>query len=365
MIKKAVRSNTTIDAMRIFLIMVIIYLHCQPLLGSLAIENSTIEFIYNKIFAICDLALPVFFAISGFFLFGIKNDSVRFKKFVKLIKTLLWAEALYLLVSFVVGGVGVNIAPFLDIANWINLFTAAVPIPIASGISNLPLWYLVCLSIVSFIMWFAGKYRGKVMIAVAVIGFLIGNLHGAYAGFADSTVVIPILDKIFGTDLDYLTQGFLYISIGYFVHKYQDKIKKLPAWSLTVAIPISFVLFLVEKEFLTTNGFMVPAFVFVTMAFSIASPKLFSKKLSIFASWGAKYSIYMYIFHPIVIFVLNHFLMPIFMPANLLTMIGYWLLVCAVSLIISIGFVGLKDIVVSRVMKIKKELSIKVKKFLA
>jgi hypothetical protein len=359
------RSNTTLDALRIFLIMAIIYIHCQPLLSSLSIADPTLSFVYDKVAALTVLALPIFFAVSGYFLYGANGDAAKWKKLSKLIKILLWSELLYLLVAFAIGGVKVNLIPFFDLNNLINLFTGAVPIPIAEGVSNLPLWYLVCLSIVSFVEWFAGKYRGKVMAALAVVGFLIGNLHGAYAGFADSTMVIPFLDKIFGTDLDYLTQGFLFISIGYFVHKYQAQIIKVPKWALVAALPIGFGLFLLEKQFLTTNGFMVPILTAVILALAVVIPKLFSKKLKVLASWGAKYSLYMYIFHPLIIFGLNYVVVLWLTPANLLTMTAYWLLVCVLSLLVSIGFVWLKDIVVAQSQKIRKGINDKVQKFLA
>jgi hypothetical protein len=359
------RSNTTLDALRIFLIMAIIYIHCQPLLSSLVIADPTFSFIYDKIAALTVLALPIFFAASGYFLYGAKDDSNRGKKLIRLLKILLWSELLYLLVSFAVGGIKVNLLPFFDLNNLINLFTGAVPIPIAEGVSNLPLWYLVCLSIVSFVEWFAGKYRGKVMAALAIIGFLIGNLHGAYAGFADSTMVIPFLDQIFGTDLDYLTQGFLFISIGYFVHKYQSQIIKIPKWVFVVALPICFGLFLLEKQFLTTNGFMVPIFTALMMALAVAIPKLFSGKFKILASWGGRYSLYMYIFHPVIIFGLNYVVVSWLAPVNLLTMTAYWLLVCVLSLLVSIGFVWLKDVVIAQSQKIRKGINDKVQKFLA
>jgi hypothetical protein len=363
--KMTLRSNTTIDGLRIFLIAAIAYIHCQPLLSSLAIADPTLSFIYDKASALTVLALPIFFAVSGYFLFGAKNDQARWSKLTKLLKILLWSELLYLAISFIFGGIKINLLPFFDLHNLINLFTGAVPIPIAEGVSNLPLWYLVCLAIVSFVEWFAGKHRGKVLAAMAVIGFLIGNLHGGYAGFADNSVVIPLLDRIFGTDLDYLTQGFLFISIGYFVHQFQAKVVKIPKWLFAVVLPLSFVLFLFEKQFLTTNGFMIPIFTALTLMFTVAAPKLFSGKLKVVANWGAKYSLYMYIFHPIVIFALNPLANLWLASANLLTMTIYWLTVCLLSLLVSIGFVKIKDVLKPKIQLIRKGIDGKVKKFLA
>jgi hypothetical protein len=203
------------------------------------------------------------------------------------------------------------------------------------------------------------------MLLVAVIGFLIGNLHGAYAGFADNSVIIPLLDRIFGTDLDYLTQGFLFISIGYFVHQFQAKVAKIPKWLFAILLPISFVLFLFEKQFLTTNGFMVPIFTALVVMFTVAAPKIFSGKLKLIANRGAKYSLYMYIFHPIVIFALNPLAALWLLPANLLTMTIYWLAVCALSLLVSIGFVKIKDIIKPKIQSIGKGINEKYQKFLA
>jgi hypothetical protein len=363
--KLNLRANTTIDGLRIFLIMAIAYIHCQPLLSSLVIADPTLSFIYDKVAALTVLALPIFFAVSGYFLYGARDDQTRWRKLVKLLKILLWSEVLYLLISFIFGGIKINLLPFFDLHNLINMFTGAVPIPIAEGVSNLPLWYLVCLSIVSFVEWFAGKYRGKVMLLVAVIGFLIGNLHGAYAGFADNSIVIPLLDRIFGTDLDYLTQGFLFISIGYFVHQFQAKIAKVPKWLFAALLTISFVLFLFEKQFLTTNGFMIPTFTALVVMFAVVAPKIFSGKLKVLANWGAKYSLYMYIFHPIVIFALNPLAALWLLPANLLTMTIYWLAVCTLSLLVSIGFVKIKDIVKPKIQSIGKGINEKYQKFLA
>jgi hypothetical protein len=363
--KLALRNNTTIDGLRVFLIMAIAYIHCQPLLSQLAIADPTLSFIYDKVVALTVLALPIFFAVSGYFLYGARDDVARWRKLVKLLKILLWSELLYLAISFMVGGVKLNLLPFFDLNNLVNLFTGAVPIPIVEGVSNLPLWYLVCLALVSFVEWFAGKWRGKVMLAMAIIGFLIGNLHGAYAGFADSSLIIPILDKVFGTDLDYLTQGFLFISIGYFVHKYQAGLVKIPRWVLISALPISYVLFLFEKQFLTNNGFLVPIIVGLIMIFTVVAPKLFSGKLKRWASWGAQYSLYMYIFHPIVIFGLNLVVVPRLTSVNLLTMTLYWLAVCLLSLLSSMFYVKIKDVLKPKVQRLGKGINGKVKKFLA
>jgi Acyltransferase family. len=364
--KTVLNKNSTIDALRIFLIVAIIYIHCQPLLGSLVIENSILSFVYDKVVALIVLALPIFFALSGYFLYGARSQSDKWKKFIKLLKILLWAEILYLLISFVYGGVKVSLIPFFDMNNLVNLFIGAVPIPIPEGASNLPLWYLVCLVIVSYIEWFAGKHSGKVMAIMAVVGFLIGNLHGAYTGFADNTMIIPILNRVFGTEFDYLTQGFLYISIGYFIHKYEAKIIRIPKWTFLVTIPIGIILFLLEKQFLTTNGFMVPILTGLAVTFSVAMPKLFSSRFKMLSNWGgAKYGLYMYIFHPLIIFGLNFIFVPLLAPANLLTMIAYWLLICVLSLLASIGFVKLKGIVMPKVKQIRKDIDEKVNKFLA
>jgi hypothetical protein len=365
MMKTTLRANTTIDCLRIFLVMAIVYIHCQPLLSTLVIADPTLSFIYDKVVALTVLALPIFFAVSGYFLYGAKNDSARWQKLIRLLKILLWSELLYLGVSFIFGGVKINLVPFFDIHNLMNLFTGAVPIPIAEGVSNLPLWYLVCLATVSFVEWFAGKHRGKVMAAMAVVGFLIGNLHGWYAGFADNSVVIPLLDRVFGTDTDYLTQGFLFISIGYFIRKYQAKIATIPSWLFAVALPISYILFLFEKQYLTTNGFMVPIFTALVVMFCVSAPKLFSKKLKLLANWGARYTLYMYIFHPIVIFGLNMVLVPWLVSVSLLSMTIYWLAVCLLSLLISIGFVKLKDTIKPKLQSTKRRIDGKVKKFLA
>jgi peptidoglycan/LPS O-acetylase OafA/YrhL len=364
MMKAALRSNTTIDGLRVLLIMVIAYIHCQPLLGTLVIADPTLNFIYDKVVALTVLALPIFFVISGYFLYGAKSDSARWQKLVKLLKILMWSELLYLVIAFALGGIKANLMPFFNFQYLINLFTGAVPIPIADGVSNLPLWYLVCMAIVSFVEWFAGKYRGKVLATMAIIGFLIGNLHGWYAGFADNSIIIPLLDRVFGTDLDYLTQGFLFISIGYFVHKYQAKIAQIPGWILAAALPISYVLFLFEKQYLTTNGFMVPIITALVIMLCVVKPKLFSGKLKILANWGARYSLYVYIFHPIVIFILNHLVLTWLAPANLLTMTAYWLAVCLISLLVSVGFVRAKDFLIPKIKLMKEGINGKVKKFL-
>jgi hypothetical protein len=363
--KTILRSNTTIDGLRIFLVMAIVYIHCQPLLSSLVIQDAFLSFIYDKVVALAILALPIFFAVSGYFLYGAKDDPTRFRRLIRLLKILFWSEILYLLVSFIFGGVKVNLLPFFDIQNLTNLFTAASPIPIANGVSNLPLWYLVCLAIVSFVNWFAGKYREKVMLAMAIVGFLIGNLHGGYAAFAENSVIVPLLDRIFGSEFDFLTQGFLYISIGYFVRKYQSKIAEIPKWIFGIALPLSYILFLFEKQYITTNGFMIPVFTAATIAFSVVAPKIFSRKFRNLASLGAKYSLYMYIIHPIVIFLLNFVALPILAPANLLDMVVFWLTVLVCSLLISIGFVKTINVLSPKLSSIQKGLNGKVEKFLA
>jgi hypothetical protein len=268
-------------------------------------------------------------------------------------------------VSFIFGGVQINIAPFFDVQNLTNLITGAVPIPIAQGVSNLPLWYLVCLAIVSFAEWFAGKYRVKVMAAAAIVGFLVGNLHGWYAGLADNSIIVPLLDRVFGTDQDYLTQGFLYISIGYFVHRYQDLVVKIPKAVFAVTIPLSYVLFLFEKQFLTTNGFMVPIFTCLIIMLAVVCPKLFSHKLSFVARLGGRYTLSMYIFHPIVIFGLNATITAWLIPANLLSMTLFWLAAGVLSLLASVWFARAIDFAAPKIQSFKKGLNEKFNRYLA
>lgn len=278
------QRNILLDSIKIIAALFVIGLHCAFLY-----EYNKIAY---QIFAngIFKIVIPLFFCISGFFLFDVfqKNAIKRW---------MIRVGILYGIWMLIYGYFWISFQDF----NFVKTI-----LKIAIGFNHL--WYLNTLLLSGFALYKLQKKSNTLLIFSAVVLFFIG-LCIQYLGHFDVFLEQPLLDKIAKYPVvhrNFLFYGLPFLSIGYVIRKTNFH-KKLSKTKVLTLLLLSLVLLAIESlinyYFLSYTivinmhlAFLVagPALLITAFTFNISS-RMDSKILS-------SYSIAIYLAHPWVIF---------------------------------------------------------------
>lgn len=297
--KRESERNTTIDSIRLIAAFLIVFIHCgafsewAPSLGK---TGAILQ-------AVARLAVPFFFLASGYFLYT-RNQSIQSKRiilsFEKIFKifllgTLLFA-AVYIIDHRSIAGLFDSVTP----ASILGIFLYSTPV--IGGI----MWYLLALMGAYLILWVNATYIKKdtaILILGAVLYIMGMLIAGNYSTIFDSVMHGS------GIYRSFWGFGLLFVTLGFLVHKYQDKIMTISRSALVLYTVIFSTLYLAEYySFYQVNS--APDDTFIVMPFISALlfvwclklPRLFST--TPLPTIGSRYSLYIYIVHPIVLEVL-------------------------------------------------------------
>lgn len=258
----------------------VVYLHCW--------YSNEYIFLFSK------LAVPIFFAISGYFLFDEKsyfNDQKLFRTILKTIKLILLTNLLYLIYNCIVWS-----------------FTGVFPIRIDSPIFFLtwlliggniapPLWYLnayVETLIALYIIIRVAKI-GQLLPLIFLICYLGALILGRYSYLFHLTIT---KDWIY---TNFLFLGIPFVTIGMYIKKYELFLQK--NWFILVSI--SLIGFLLEiylyKHIASYGGQGYIAITSFSLVIAILTLCLRNKNClrdsNILVVIGKKYSLQIYILH--------------------------------------------------------------------
>ncbi len=281
----------------------------------------------------CRCGVPIFFMISGYFLYSgdreIIKERIR-KRIPKLIKILLYTWIVYILYDIVVTLIGFNQFKEADF-NLLNtlLFNDDGFIPNAG-----PLWFIPALIYVYVIIFwicsmsrrnnlldkFTANWEGYwlplIIIAIHMIGKLtvvyVGNSLGedlSYFGWFSNWLLVGLPCVLLGMQFRIHSRDV--ITLG---HKIKVGILSLFFWGWVLAVVEHiFVTNLIDKSVAFYMGILV--MILTAFVFAVAFPNF---KIPVLEWIGEKISLYVYLFHKIVISFLS-----LFVDGNMTN--HYWL----------------------------------------
>lgn len=261
--------------------------------------------------------VPLFFAISGFFLYknGASKIDIRNKlkkRIVRVLLLLLFSFCLYFTLDAVTLCIGENAISFGDylirVFNWKKiLFFFALNYPLTHYIN----WFMIVLLFSYLIIYlFPNLFLKNNKFLYVVCCFIMLLVIFRY-------IVLATHMQINGVEIanewlcrSWFDIGLLFICLGILLKKKEETLKKLSTHFIIIMILTSLAIMVVEQMLLTKffghgNSYYFGSIgcVIFMIALSIKKPALFSniKLLNMKGNWTT----YLYILHPAVIIVLS------------------------------------------------------------
>ena len=158
--------------------------------------------------ALCRLAVPVFFMITGFFYNGVVEQKRELKYIKKILWLIVWSNLLYFLYGFIVFDNCLGMVNY--IASKVNLFNIKYFLLFNVSPFSDHLWYLNALIYVIFAFSFFLKKSKKIFLMILVLLLLsLGQVLGEFS------------EIIFGERLHYFfVRNFIFIGLPYFLIGY-------------------------------------------------------------------------------------------------------------------------------------------------
>lgn len=217
--------NSTIDVLRLVLAVCVIYIHMQEFLspGTLSLPVLLMN---DVLLGLTRFAVPLFFVFSGYFVYSSEDQDKRHRIGHSIRKTsvLLFTG---MMVYFVLGAMlnGFDILKSLTPKSLLNfvVFNDTSVLTRAGGGGIL--WWVAALLYIYILYFLAANHR-KGRIVLVVISFV---------GYAIGLCIAPMYGGIFLDRLpliysrNFLFEGLLFFSIGYFVRHYESSIRSIPS----------------------------------------------------------------------------------------------------------------------------------------
>ena len=344
--------NTTIDSLRIILAMFIVYIHLYGRLYDRSYLDGPSLMFDDIIMILARTAVPIFLAISGYCLYrySLKAERLSIRRSLhRLILLAMGCFVIYIATSIITEGplataANFTSSRFLQLALFNQtggLFDAGAP------------WFILAL-ITCYLIYYLYPYFAKsqkyLMVVSALLYFWAICISPVYGNI--------VLDKepalLFRS---YLGLGLPFFSLGYFFHKYQDRIKTAISNQTVKFAILGFTLYTIEQVIYLSGGhrrypmeisIMMPLIVVGVLMLATQRPRLLAKTK--FFAWSAKYSLYLYVGHTAVINILSKVLFDSVAPKNIryykvlllylavivITLIASWLYVLAKKLTIQL-----------------------------
>lgn len=320
--KSTKNRNYCLDFVKGIACIFVVFMHCEfP--GRLGILIQCVS----------RFCVPFFFMVSGYFCYN-EDTPINFGK---KIKHIFWitcgATVLYAVLALLCGD-GINSVTVKQIVYWL-FFNQ--PIIIVGQ-----MWFLFALlyDYILFAMIEKLKWQklSKIYIFIG-IGAYIALAQGAY--LLDITISNPIYRN-------FLIEGFSLFSLGYWLHR-DEKRFHLSNKILVIMIVVTTLLCPIERLLMGRDfGVNIITFpqVFSIFLYCIHNPQ--KGKNSWIMILGLKYSLYVYIFHPMVWHTLDEIYERMHVSGNILVMYLRPILCVAIAIMLSILFVNGKKFMKGR-----------------
>lgn len=354
--------NTTLDALRIILAVLVVYIHLNTKLYNRSGLDG-LSLVFDDIITIlARTAVPIFFAISGYCLYrsSLKLERASIERSLRHLALLTMGSiVIYIIVGILTNGALATASRFT--ASRFFQFTLFNQ---TSGIlsAGAP-WFLLAL-ITCYLIYYFYPYSTKnqkyLMTISALLYFWAICISPVYGNI--------VLDKepalLFRS---YLGLGLPFFSLGYFFHKYQDRIKTAISNQTVKFAILAFALYFIEQVIYLSGGhrrypmeisIMMPLVVVGVLMLATQHPRLLAKTK--FPAWSARYSLYLYIGHTAVINILSKYLFDNEPPKSLRYYKVLLLYIATIAITLALAFVYLqiKKLATSLYAKHNKKLSV-------
>jgi|GEM_PF-2732446 len=306
--------NYAIDALRFIAVCFVIYIHIFAINTGFVYSESLSWNTADVLFGLARLAVPVFFAISGWYIFS-KNRTEQIaklqKQIPKLIKILIAATFGTGAILWIMSKFNLLAGPlefFPNVKTLIEMFALGRSPTIA------PLWFLVSLIIVEVIFWIVSRKfkRDDWLLVPAFIFFGLNLAFGAYR----SVTGAPELPTLPINEL--WVMGFAWFCIGYFLAKYfRDTPELIKQKTVVTFLVVTGLLYLYEYILHTSGApftfgpynyhavFIFTPFITAGILLLAARSKVNNKIVRTLAYLGKNYSLGVFIIHLVVMQPLN------------------------------------------------------------
>lgn len=294
------------------------------------------------VIAISRIAVPVFYMITGFFYVKSESDNSQLSSIKKIFFLTISSTILYLIIEIILGKIsGMSIVSFL------NEKTGKEQIITWLIFNNTPfgghLWYLYallyCLIFFYFLKKYMSQYADTILTVLTPLLLCIDLILGKYSKL--------LLNREFPY---YIVRNFMFVAIpyfyiGYYIRKHYDKISKINNYSF---LEMFFIIVLVlttclEKYLSISLGFnngrehYISSTFLSVIVFTIFTDDHWNTKNVILSKIGRRYSLFIYIIHPILIDLFNIFML--FLPKSTQNILRYFevFLIYLLAIIVSIA----------------------------
>ena len=360
------QRNLAIDIIRLGLAALIVYMHVADGLmfrnNALNANASIIDFC---ILVAARLAVPTFFAISGYYFFK-KKQSDEYLSAVKNMKRLfllfMGGLTICFIVSLLLNGFHRTASIVTPSGLFIATFFNRIFIVDYAG----PLWFILALIFCYGVYYiFPRFFQKKYLYLIAGALFFISLSSGyPYQGIIMDELPNYVL-------LSWLCMGLPYFTLGYGIHTYWNDIqKRLPKFVEFKLLALATALYLIEQFVFFASDLFVPNMTIenpITMPLIVASiliatlrhPGKSNAKLSGIA---ANYSLYIFIIHLPVASILARFIYRNGMPYSVQYSTGIllWVVVIVICVALAYTYTKLKALVVKLLSKNHENWLIKV-----
>lgn len=349
--------NSTIDTVRIIAAFLVVFIHLGRTIG---IEHGGITgYVTQTIYSVALIALPLFFCISGYYLYNKKYEIVtqKAKKQIwKLLKIfVVWQIIWFLFSSFVTS----DILTQINSVNFESIFNVVVfNKPMFGG---LVLWFILALLYVYFIFLLNSKYikNDAIVFIFGTAGYIFGLAIGTYYQLFSISQASTDLMVI-----NWLAYGLIFFSTGYYIAKNSTNLLKTNNKKLILSTCVLVLIYGIEQFILLkVNGSLgittitMPAVLAGLLIMIIKWPNLLDK--SRIPIIGASCALYIYLLHVFIKRIIYKVAdtYDLYIGTNILWVLGLTIFTFLLSLVIAIITVKLKSRNDQRVQFINTNLS--------
>lgn len=333
--------NNKIDILRIIAAFSVIFIHCESFV------------LHSPAAALARFAVPVFFMISGYFFFDRINPS-KFKKRIKhYCIILLCSFAVYSLLFMTTDLLNItniykSIADNFSVNTIINLVVFNDP-PFAEY-----LWFLLALIYCEITAYISAKFGFTKILYFLIVPLILADIvFGKYSPLLFNLNIDAVFFR------NWIFCGLPYFFLGALIKNQQDKdALKISKAALYFSIVLFSFTLLFENYLCMNNPISNERGMFLSCPFLTISIFLWavapisdrannSYPVKTLASMGRKYSLYIYLFHLIIIFFFSAILIKFPQFKTLYSFISPFL-VFIIMLLISMIYVKIKNAVISK-----------------
>lgn len=245
-----------------------------------------------------NIAVPCFYMVTGFFL----QDSKKIpKSIMKVLKFAVKLQSIYLLWFILCKQFGLSMANKVQLDS-IEFYCHLLLLGDTPGGH---LWYLTSYMQAMFLLYVLAKFRVKFkyMVSLGTIGLLMNFLLGEFAWLYTESPLPYWLSR------NFFTNSFPFIIFGMILRKCEDTITLRKS---LIALLVSIFCLYIEELYIYKEGYGLMNMAVVPL--SVATFSLFTKlnqnnrTWSFFASYGRDYSLSIYAWHILVLYILSEFL---------------------------------------------------------